>query len=257
MTSQTIAAAIPIAAKYALSPTPSLTASGSERSWQTYWPDSIAILFTVVGVLLSFTKFRLKNEARTVYLLSCVGLLGFVCGHLLSQASIIGWSAYSIPWNSAPGLVLLCLTAFVIPVFSKHQTYCQHVCPFGAIQQLTRRKMTFRIRINKSVRGILQFIPVLLLAVSIFVGFRLIEFNLASVEPFDAFQIRVAGWVSISIFLFGLIASTTVPMAYCRYGCPTGALLKFLKFRSDSHQLGLRDCVATVLLLIAVSLFLS
>ena len=53
--------------------------------------------------------------------------------------------------------------------------------------------------------------------------------SLVDIEPFDAWVFRVAGWATITVAIVGLVASLFVPMAYCRYGCPTGALLKFLQ----------------------------
>jgi polyferredoxin len=77
---------------------------------------------------------------------------------------------------------------------------------------------------------------------------------LASIEPFDGFAFRVAGWATIGVFVVGLIFSLVSPMAYCRFGCPTGALLEFLKFRADSQRIGTRDWAALLLLAIAFSM---
>ena len=64
----------------------------------------------------------------------------------------------------------------------------------------------------------------------------------------------VAGWASIVIAIAGLLWSLLTPLAYCRYGCPTGALFKLLRFTGDGDRFGARDwlaalCVAFVLLL--------
>ncbi|MEJ6524143.1 MAG: hypothetical protein QNL65_08200, partial [Opitutales bacterium] len=48
----------------------------------------------------------------------------------------------------------------------------------------------------------------------------------AILEPFDGYVWEVAGVVTIAIALISLHTSAFVPMAYCRYGCPTGAMLK-------------------------------
>ncbi|NIP94636.1 MAG: hypothetical protein GWO24_14810, partial [Akkermansiaceae bacterium] len=54
--------------------------------------------------------------------------------------------------------------------------------------------------------------------------------NLAAMEAFDAYLFRVAGWMSIAIAIAGLLASAFIPLAYCKYGCPTGLLLKFVRW---------------------------
>jgi polyferredoxin len=174
-------------------------------------------------------------------------MLGFTSGHMLSQASIAGWSAHSIPWRVAPGLVFLSLAAVLVPVVSKHQPYCQHICPFGAIQQLGRNRVKWKLQIPKPVGRLLEWIPFGLLAMVVLVAVSRSTFNLAGIEPFDGFGFRVAGWATIGVFVFGLLFSLVSSMAYCRFGCPTGAMLNFLRFRADSHRLGMRDLAAVTL----------
>ena len=77
--------------------------------------------------------------------------------------------------------------------------------------------------------------------------------DLNALEPFDAYLFRVAGWASIGIAVAGLAWSLVTPLAYCRYGCPTGALFKLLRFTGDGDRFGVRDwlaafCVAAVVL---------
>jgi NosR/NirI family transcriptional regulator, nitrous oxide reductase regulator len=79
-------------------------------------------------------------------------------------------------------------------------------------------------------------------------------FNLAALEPFDAYLFRIAGWASLSVAAVGLIAAWFVPMAYCRYGCPTGALLNFLRFHGHSDRVSRQDLAATALVLLALAI---
>ena len=55
----------------------------------------------------------------------------------------------------------------------------------------------------------------------------------------------------------GLVASLFVPMAYCRYGCPTGALLGYLRYNRRSDRLGAGDGVAALCLAVAVVLYVT
>jgi polyferredoxin len=93
---------------------------------------------------------------------------------------------------------------------------------------------------------------VLLVFVLLSVAFAL-PVDLNALEPFDAYLFRVAGWASIVIAIVGVLWSLVTPLAYCRYGCPTGALFKLLRFTGDADRLGTRDwlaaaCVVMVLL---------
>tara|TARA_B100001964_G_C14014327_1_gene500856 strand:- start:487 stop:750 length:264 start_codon:yes stop_codon:yes gene_type:complete len=83
-----------------------------------------------------------------------------------------------------------------------------------------------------------------------------LPFGLVDIEPFDAYVVKVAGWSAITIAIVGLVASLFIPMAYCRYGCPTGAMLKFLRLGAASERFGPRDVFATILALVAFGLYL-
>ena len=66
---------------------------------------------------------------------------------------------------------------------------------------------------------------------------------------------RVIARVIVGLLLLaiaGLVASLFVPMAYCRYGCPTGALLKFVRYAGHGDVFGKRDVGALVLVLAAI-----
>ena len=76
----------------------------------------------------------------------------------------------------------------------------------------------------------------------------------ANFEPFDAYAIRTAGWVTIAIAVAGLAAACFVPMAYCHYGCPTGALLNFIRSHGRSDHFGRREIAALFLVVLAFAL---
>ena len=80
-------------------------------------------------------------------------------------------------------------------------------------------------------------------------------FSLVDVEPFDAWVFQVAGWATISIAVVGLVASLFIPMAYCRYGCPTGALLNFLRLNANSDRWTRGDWIATGTLFICAGVY--
>jgi polyferredoxin len=100
----------------------------------------------------------------------------------------------------------------------------------------------------------LGLIPLVLLAGVVAVALRHLPFNLAAIEPFDAYLFRIAGWATLSIAVLGLAVSLFVPMAYCRFGCPTGALLNYLRLQGRGDRLTLRDAAALALLVLAIAL---
>jgi NosR/NirI family nitrous oxide reductase transcriptional regulator len=79
-------------------------------------------------------------------------------------------------------------------------------------------------------------------------------FSLVNIEPFDAYSWRAAAWPTMAIAIVGLAASLFVPMAYCHYGCPTGAVLEYLRRHRRSDRLTRADVLATGCLVLAVAL---
>ncbi|MEM7783410.1 MAG: FMN-binding protein [Planctomycetota bacterium] len=251
MTSMCVAKALPLAAAEAMTESPKVSVD-LNRTWASYWSDLLTIMITIAGLAMSLTRLGRQKYFRMVFQFSVIILLGFVSGHLFSQATLAGWAQHSIPFQMVPGLVLLSVAALVVPVTTGKQPYCQHLCPFGAMQQLTQKSISKRVKVSARWIKRLMWIPPFLLLLAGLVTIRNWPLNLAAIEPFDAFSFYVAGWASLAIFAIGITASFFVPMAYCRFGCPTGDFLNYLKIQSDSHRLGLRDYGAMLLLALAL-----
>src|SRR5262249_19176593 len=155
-----------------------------------------------------------------------VGYVGLVNHDLLSLALFSGWAANGLALKAAPGLVLLTAAAFLVPWSTRRQLYCHQVCPHGAAQQLLllRRRWTPPAKIAQA----LEHFPAVLLGFALFALLLGWPVDLAKLEPFDAWVWRAAGVVTLLIAVVGLTASLFIPQAYCRFGCPTGALLNFI-----------------------------
>ncbi len=205
----------------------------------------------VLGLLMTFSHLRGRPRLRLLFRLVLVVYLGFVNGDMLSQTLLVGWAQSGVPWRLAPGLVLLSGAALLVPVFSRRQLYCHHLCPFGAAQQLLVPRASWRWRVPRPVRCLLSAIPPALLLLVLLTAMLHLPLNLASIEPFDAFVYWIAGTATIGIAVVGLVSSTVVPMSYCRFGCPTGAMLDYLRFRGSSDRLTRRDLIAVGLLAVA------
>ncbi|NOY41672.1 MAG: FMN-binding protein [Planctomycetes bacterium] len=204
----------------------------------------------LAGCILGFTSLRSVRWLRVGFQWLLVGYLGLVNGDMISQAMIAGWAQHGIPWRTAGGLLLLTLVAFLVPLTTRRNIYCTHLCPHGAAQKLLRNRLGWRLRISPAVLRLLKMFPGLLLAWCVAVVLLTLPMSLVDFEPFDAWVFYVAGWATITVAVVGLVASLFVPMAYCRFGCPTGALLGFLRFHSRSDRWSTRDWVAVGLLLL-------
>jgi polyferredoxin len=173
---------------------------------------------------------------------------------MLSQALLVGWAQSGVGWRFSPGLVLLAAAAFLVPLASKRQVYCHHICPHGAAQQLIKNVLPFKGRLGHWPTRLLGLIPWLLLASVVAVALLHLPFNLAAIEPFDAYLFRIAGWATLAIAVIGLVFALFVPMAYCRFGCPTGALLNYLRMQGRGDRFSVRDGASLALLLLAIVL---
>lgn len=233
----------------------------AEVSWSHR--DLGTILVLLLAGVMSVTRFRGMRVLRVLFQLVLVGYLGFVNGDLVSQASLVGWAQAGVPWRTAPGLTLLTLAALLVPACSRTQLYCHHVCPFGAAQQLLllgrKRRLNWSkhsasMASKRSWLVVMKAVPMVLLIVVVGAAMGPWSVSLVALEPFDAFHVTIAGAGTIAMALIGLAVSAVVPMGYCRWGCPTGALLNFLRFHSRSDCWSARDSLAVGLLLMALAM---
>lgn len=222
------------------------------RNMQWRWQDWGHVAVLAAAFTMAYTRLRGRAWARHTHHLLLVLYVGFLAGELLSQGLLTGWAAHGTPWQSAPGLVLLGAVALLGPTLTRKQLYCHHICPHGAFQQLLARRVKKQWRIPSWLDRKLSQVPFLLLGlifIAVVYGWSL---DLNDLEPFDAYVFRVAGWASITLAVLGLAASLFTPLAYCKYGCPTGALFKLVRFTGDADKIGFRDWLAAILIAVAV-----
>ena len=219
--------------------------------------DVGTIVVVLAGLLIAFTRLRGKRWLRIAFQVVLVGYLGFINADMLSQALLVGWAQNGVAWRIAPGLVFLTAAALIAPIFTGRQVYCTHLCPYGAVQDWLGRRLPKQLAVRGNWDRLLSAVPGVLLVWVLIVAMAHLPFSLVGLEPFDAFVFRIAGWATIAVAIVGLFAALFVPRAYCRYGCPTGAMLKFLRFSAASDRFGRRDLVAAALALLAVGMWLA
>ncbi len=205
---------------------------------------------------LSFAKAEGRERWRRWFQWLVIGYVGFLNGDLLAQSLFAGWAKSGIAWRMAPGLVLFAAAAVLVPWATRRPLYCQQLCPHGALQEVVTRFAPGRWRwtVPASLDRALRWLPGALLFGVLFVVMLPLDFDLASLEPFDAYVIRSAGVATILVAVVGLGAAMFVPKAYCKYGCPTGALLEFVRARGVEDKFGRRDWVAGLLLLAGLAM---
>ncbi len=237
-------------------------AAQAERAASTRPPldwkprDIGTALVVLFGLVIGMSSLRSDERLRVVFSCVLVGYLGIVNGDMLSQALLVGWAQHGVPWQTASGLVLLTAAALLIPITTKRNVYCSHLCPHGALQQLVKRRLPWQAEVPKRLARALRPLPFALLAVCVLVPMTGSAFSLVDLEPFDAWVYTVAGWPTLAVAAVGLTASLFVPMAYCKHACPTGAVLEFLRRNNKSEQWSTRDWSALSLFALAACLSL-
>jgi NosR/NirI family nitrous oxide reductase transcriptional regulator len=217
------------------------------------WQDAGLVLVTLAGLALAFIKRPWLQKRKLWVSIGIFVYLGLISGDLLAQSMAVAWAESGIPWRVAPGLALLALAAFLVPGAAKHPVYCTHICPHGHAQRWLMKVLPARwkIRLHSDLKWGLKSIPVLLIALVLLTTFLKMPFDLAGIEPFDAYLIKSAGIVTIVVALVGLAFSVFVPMGYCKYGCPTGAILEF----GRRSRFGLKDIIGALALAATFGLY--
>jgi NosR/NirI family transcriptional regulator, nitrous oxide reductase regulator len=242
MTSQAVAEGIVRAARQHIGQQarPPATSSWAALLRSIDGPQWGALGVIVAGMITAFTRLRGTWFGRLALPIVVLAYLGFGAGALLSQAQVWGWAQAGVA-RGAVVLMALTLAALVLPITTRRNVYCSHLCAHGAAQQLLVRFVKPKRSVPGWLKPVLVVLPWALLAVAILAALLHWPLNLVDLEPFDAYLPAVAGVAAIVLFAVSLIASSFVPMAYCRHGCPTGALLDHLRLHSRADRLSWRD----------------
>ncbi len=145
-----------------------------------------------LALLIAFTPMRRKRALRIVFQLVLIVYLGFINGDMLSQAVVVGWAQSQVPWRIAPGMVLLVIAALAVPLLTRRQTYCHHLCPHGAMQELVRKRLP-QIKLPARLARVLRIVPMMLLVWVLAVAMLHLPFSVVNIEPFDAYVVTIAG----------------------------------------------------------------
>jgi hypothetical protein len=220
------------------------------------WRDWGMLGVIALAAVMAFGPAAFRHRWKRPYQVLLIVYVGFISGDLLAQSLIAGWARAGVPWATASGLVLLLAAALLVPWATRQPLYCHHLCPHGAAQELIGRlrprRFTITLRADV-VRG-LEYLPGALLLFTLVAALIALPFELAGLEPFDAYLVRSAGWATLTVAGLGLVASFFVPQAYCRFGCPTGALLNFVRTRGPTDRFSRRDATALVFVALAAAL---
>ena len=201
----------------------------AERTVATGW--TLGSIVALIAVLLGAVVPLFTNNRRLhlVQLVVNVVVLGLWTGTFVSYTLFLrlfagGVSLSAIGTRAAPLLMLI--VALLYPLAGRSGHYCAHVCPFGSAQELAGKLSRRKLRITPRVLRVLTALRNLLWGVLMALLLTGTCTAWIDYELFTAFIYSSASvWVIVLAVLF-LVLSVWVPRPYCRFVCPTGALMK-------------------------------
>ena len=201
----------------------------AERTVATGW--TLGSIVALIAVLLGAVVPLFTNNRRLhlVQLVVNVVVLGLWTGTFVSYTLFLrlfagGVSLSAIGTLAAPLLMLI--VALLYPLAGRSGHYCAHVCPFGSAQELAGKLSRRKLRITPRVLRMLTALRNLLWGVLMALLLTGTCSAWIDYELFTAFIYSSASvWVIVLAVLF-LVLSVWVPRPYCRFVCPTGALMK-------------------------------
>lgn len=201
----------------------------AERTVATGW--TLGSIVALIAVLLGAVVPLFTNNRRMhlVQLVVNVVVLGLWTGTFVSYTLFLrlfagGVSLSAIGTLAAPLLMLI--VALLYPLAGKSGHYCAHVCPFGSAQELAGKLSRRKLRITPRMLRVLTALRNLLWGVLMALLLTGTCSAWIDYELFTAFIYSSASvWVIVLAMLF-LVLSVWVPRPYCRFVCPTGALMK-------------------------------
>ena len=198
------------------------------------------------GLVMAFGPWRARRGLRRAWQVVLVLGLGLLLGDLLSLALLVGAARHGLAGPLLGALGLWVAVALLVPWGTRRQLYCHHLCPHGALQEWVGVVKRFRVTLPAGVYRWLRRLPLLLLGAALSVAVLRPEVDLGAWEAFDAWVLGVGAALSLGLAVAGVVACLFVPLAYCRFACPTGALLELLRGHPD--RLGVREAGAGALL---------
>ena len=194
---------------------------------ETSAPPIVALIAVLLGAVVPL--FYNNRRLHLVQLAVNVVVLGLWTGTFVSYTLFLrifagGVSLSAIGALAAPLLMLI--VALIYPLAGRSGHYCANVCPFGSAQELAGKLSRRKLRITPRVLKLLSVLRNLLWGVLMALLLTGTCTAWIDYELFTAFLYSSASvWVIVLAALF-LVLSVWVPRPYCRFVCPTGALIK-------------------------------
>lgn len=201
----------------------------AERTVATGWTlgSIVALIAVLLGAIVPL--FTNNRRLHLVQLVVNVVVLGLWTGTFVSYTLFLRFFAGGVSLSAIGALaapLLMLIVALLYPLAGRSGHYCAHICPLGSAQELagklSRRKLRITprvLRVLTALRNLLWGVLMALLLTGTCTAW--VDYELFTVFIYSSASV----WVILLAGLF-LVLSVWVPRPYCRFVCPTGALLK-------------------------------
>jgi NosR/NirI family transcriptional regulator, nitrous oxide reductase regulator len=206
------------------------------------WTGIAAMGWIATGLVVGLA--RTGRRVRAGFAVVSV-IAGLTLGWMVGQDQLIGWARHGADLSHGVPLVVLTAVALLVPAFTGRNVYCSRICPHGAAQSLLGTAVKRRYSMPRRAHAILQRVPWLTLVAIWALALVGSGFPFATLEPFEVWSAGFYAVLPAAILSIGLLAAVFLPQAYCHYGCPTGAMLKFLTHSPGDFTR--RDAIAAAL----------
>jgi NosR/NirI family transcriptional regulator, nitrous oxide reductase regulator len=203
------------------------------------WLNIIGLILSFLVLLFAIFSFlvpEVANRMRIFLLIASVGVLGFWQGEFLSMALLHNWLVNGMDIWAQIFLLIVLFLSVLFPLITNKSFYCQFVCPYGAAQELVGKLNKRKVVFDGNVSQVLKYLKFVYLFVTAVLIVVAVDFSIENLEPFSAFKFQFASMAVLILAIVMLFLSVFISKPWCRFFCPTGALLSLLRGKSSKSK---------------------
>ncbi len=200
------------------------------------WRDIAGVMVLLLGVYLTLVRSN-RKWLITLQLILNVVVLGFWCGSFLSLTTFVSWASNGVNLAMSLTTILMAVVTLIMPLFNRRGSYCHIHCPMGSAQELLGKIPAKRVKISPNIAKYLNRLRYYILSVLLLVMWCGVGFDLMNYEVFSIFIWGGASTFVLIMAAIFLALSIFIPRPYCRFICPTGAIITMSQMKIDNPTL--------------------
>ncbi len=199
------------------------------------WKRIIALSLLLL-LFIAFLYPKKLKAWRLLLQLLVVSIFGIWLQNFISIEAILNWFSNGWAWSTQFTVLCFFLLTLLLSLLSKKSFYCTWVCPYGMAQNLVGKLNKRKIKIPHAWFRVLRHLREGLFFTLLFTLWMGWSFDLSQIEPFAAFSFyQSSTWCLVLAGLF-LVISLFIAQPWCRFFCPTGYLLDFMRSKEEKKQ---------------------